>query len=639
MKQGRRCAIALLCSAGFLASTACIPSPDGECARDADCAHGEPGSFCAEGICQGAPQGTLEIPAGPVARNATLGIRVHLIRAHGGFAGAHVRLEANGARVPGTQDVDGTLHINAPLAFAPANAEGPTPFVVIVSDDLGHETTLPGSVFVDDEGPRITVAQDSLPTAPVLRGTIVALRVLLTDEASSSLQSSISGGPWTMAQQQLDGSFRVEVDSARSPAASTAVEVELLATDALGNSSRSPVAMPLTRVRWRAGSQHADAIVGMTLTDHLVIATTQSGVVAIIDRATGSRTDRAPAAFLPTGNLVNDGTSIFTARADGSVCKLDLDGGVVWCCSMDFGIAGPLALGPMPQADGASPAISTVLIASHAAASEGRLYAIREGIGAACDFRASTPLAHFLDSGPAIAPDGSVYAGATLSVAVGRFDGLAWTAQAFARATNAIGQPAFAEPLLGDEPGMQRVLFGTDTGELEDLLFPAPSAALALPAAPTSISSTAIGAAASSTPVLAADGTAFVSTRDQRLAAIALDGTPRWNTTLSAIAAAGPVVGAAGIIYSAGTDGTLSSFSTADGGLIWSFSATSPITTAPSPGCDSALYFGTRSGEVISLAADAPGLASSLWPMGGHDVRGTGDSRRPLRDADGGCLE
>ena len=61
----RVAALALVC--------ACLSDPRGECARDADCASGAPGSFCAEGICQGPPRGTLEAVADrPFARSESL---------------------------------------------------------------------------------------------------------------------------------------------------------------------------------------------------------------------------------------------------------------------------------------------------------------------------------------------------------------------------------------------------------------------------------------------------------------------------------------------------------------------------------------------------------------------------------------
>ena len=41
----------------------------------------------------------------------------------------------------------------------------------------------------------------------------------------------------------------------------------------------------------------------------------------------------------------------------------------------------------------------------------------------------------------------------------------------------------------------------------------------------------------------------------------------------------------------------------------------------------------------IAYREHSLGLADSPWPRVGRDNRGTGDSRRKLRDAGGACLE
>ena len=630
-------ACAALLLGALLAQGACLPSPSGECSRDADCAGGAAGSFCAEGICQGPPLASLDVPAAPFARGATATIRVRIARAHGGPARASARLEANGASVGGHLDTDGTIHIDTPLFFAPAGTEGPTPFVVIVSDDLGHTVALAGSIYVDDQGPRIAV--DSAPSAPTVRGTAATLRVRLTDEAAATLQFAAASGAWALATMQSDGRFLVSVDTGLADPSADSLPVHLLATDALGNRSQLDVSIPITRLRWRAPSASTRPIIGLALTNDWVLATTASEV-SVVDRATGQRTDYPLASMSPSGNLVVDDSAAYTALNDGRVCKIGFDGSVRWCCDSIGIIAGPLALGPMPAAQTGAPAVSTVIAATEGASGAGRLYALRDDGHGACDYRASSPLASFRASGPGIAPDGRVYAGATQAVVAALFDGLAWTAQAYPLSANATGQPAFSPELAADGSSL-RLLFTTDRGQLDGLLFTAPGAAGTLAGAPASAFSAQAspGQVAASTAALGPDGTAFVSTLDPLLAALAPDGSQRWSAPLPAVPAAAPVLAADGTVFSSGADGTLTALSSADGGARWSFSAGAPLATAPALGCDRALYLGTSSGEILSLAADGPGLADTPWPREGHDVRGTGDSRRPLRDTDGGCLE
>ena len=79
------------------------PAPRGQCQADADCAAGPAGSFCAEGVCQGAPLATVELPLATCARTGTGLLRVHVTRAHGGPAAATGRFEAGALRGTSSQ--------------------------------------------------------------------------------------------------------------------------------------------------------------------------------------------------------------------------------------------------------------------------------------------------------------------------------------------------------------------------------------------------------------------------------------------------------------------------------------------------------------------------------------------------------
>ena len=617
-------------------SAACVPGASGECASDAQCSGGPAGSFCAAGICQGPTLGSLVIPAGPFARTSTATIEVQLQRVHGGAANATAQLIASGANIMGAHNPDGSLRIDAPLGFAPAGQEGEVPFQVIVTDDLGHQTSLPGSVLVDDEAPRMRIDPASLPSAATLRGRTIALRVLLTDEAPSTLQFSLGAGVAQPATQQPDGSFVALLDTAQAAPGASSLAVQLLAEDSLGNRAQQSLSLPLTRLRWRSSSPSSDPIVGIAINLSSVMATTFSGYFVSVDRADGTRTQHALTGLSPSGNLVVDESAAYTALTDGRVCKLGFDGSVLWCCASFGGVSGALSVGLLPSAQAGSAPVSTVLATS--AGNTGRFFAMRDGASGSCDWQASSQVATFFEDSPAIGPDGLVYATATEALAVGLFDGLAWTSQPFSLSENPIGQPAFANAAPGSAG--QRVLVGTTAGFLDALSFPQPADAGVLPGAPGALFDAQVSLASrpASTPALAEDGAAIVSTIDSRLAAIAPDGSLLWSAPLGSPPSAAPTAGAGGVIYAPGSDGTLTAYGL-DGGVLWSFSAGASIVAPASPGCDGAIYLGTSTGDILSIVADAPGLANSPWPREGHDIRGSGDARRPLRDVDGGCLE
>jgi hypothetical protein len=473
----------------------------------------------------------------------------------------------------------------------------------------------------------------------VTRGGLVSLRVLLTDEAASTLQFSLAGAAPDAAVAQSDGSFLAVIDTSAAPPAATSLAVQFTARDALGNTSTMGVNIPITRLRWRAPSPVNDSIVGIAAIGNSVFATTSLGNFVAADRTAGTRTQASLGSLAPSGNLAINESAVYTALADGRVCKLGFDGSVLWCCASLGPISGLIALGPMPALQAGAAPVDTVIATT--ASSQGRFVAIRDATANSCNFSGSNPVAIFLSNSPAIAPDGTLYATAGQAIATGIFDGVAWTTQAFSVPGAAIGQPAFSAPLLTDGVG-QRILFATDNemSQVYAEFFPAPSAAGMLPQTP-SVKFAALPSPndlRSTTPAFTEDGTAIVATGDSFLVAIAPDGSLEWSTALASEPSAAPAVGAGGVIYTAGNDGTLAAYGL-DGGPLWSFQTGASIVAPPSPGCDGAIYVGTSAGEILSIAADHAGLANSIWPREGHDTRGTGDARRPLRDLDGGCLE
>ena len=119
-------ATALLCAC----ICACIANPRGQCATDADCAGGAPGSFCAEGVCQGLPRGTVDaFGARTFARADIMRVRIHVERSHGT---ATARVLSGDIAVAAAQALpDGTLAAgaepgdNAGRVWRPGDARRP----------------------------------------------------------------------------------------------------------------------------------------------------------------------------------------------------------------------------------------------------------------------------------------------------------------------------------------------------------------------------------------------------------------------------------------------------------------------------------------------------------------------------------
>ncbi len=156
--------------------------------------------------------------------------------------------------------------------------------------------------------------------------------------------------------------------------------------------------------------------------------------------------------------------------------------------------------------------------------------------------------------------------------------------------------------------------------------------------APTTTTIAALGTTITS-PTIAGDGSAVFATDDRHLIALRPDDSIKWTVTLPDVASAPPSHGKGGLLYVGTVGGDVLALSEADGSAVWSFAAGAPVRGPLAPGCDGVLYAATD-GAVVALVIDAPGLEpASPWPRAAHDVRGTGDARRPLQSASGACLE
>src|SRR5207253_2515212 len=222
-RRGGAVVVSRIVAGAAIALAACVPDPRGSCQRDADCGNSSTGLFCAEGICQSPPRAAFaEVPRTVFGRTHTARVRVSVDRAHGGAAAATASLRINGTSVAGARDADGSIHFDVPLTLARSGVEAAVPIEVSVLDDLGHASLLTESLQFDDLAPRVFIDADGVPVNPVLRGTVVQLRAHVTDGSAVTLTPS----PGMTATRQIDGSYRLSLDtSALDPRTTTAQPV------------------------------------------------------------------------------------------------------------------------------------------------------------------------------------------------------------------------------------------------------------------------------------------------------------------------------------------------------------------------------------------------------------------------------
>lgn len=590
--------------AALLCCCACLPNPRGQCASDADCAGGSPGAFCAEGICQGAPQAVLLTAPGVHARSDVLQVQVKVTRSHGAPSVRALFAESSFAAA---EEAPGVFTARVPLQGAPRGVEGPVAYTVEVRDDLGHATVVPTEVVVDDLAPRIAVDPATIPPAPVVRGTQVRLRFTVTDL-----------GPVTvpLATQNPDGSYLLLADTGAAPAAATSFAVPITATDAVGNQATVHAAVPVTRLKYFAVPPANQTVQSLVLNDGSIWALTGQSNIWLINRSNGAQLFEAPAGATVFPQLATDGLELFFSRTDNQVCRMAADGTLRACCGPYATLGG----GPILSSE-------TAFVATSGSTATGqRLYAILDTGTASCQGVGSTQLGNFALTAPGIGPQGDLFAGAAQAVVAAQFDGIGWNARVTAEAPQYLGSPAFR----GAE-----VLLSTSASTLDAFTFGDP---ISSPApAPSSSTVAALGTRISA-PTIAADGTAVFATEDQHVVALSSSGALRWSALLPDPITAPPTQGAGDLIYAGTSGGQIYALSLADGSTVWSYTAGAPIRGPLAPGCDGVLY-AALDGGVLALVIDAAGLAGSLWPSAAHDVHGSGDARRPLRSATSGCLE
>jgi outer membrane protein assembly factor BamB len=621
-----------------IAAAGCLPDQRGACSTDLDCGGGSSGLFCAEGVCQGAPRGYFsEVPRTIFGRADTATVRIRVDRAHGGAAVATASLRLNGQSVAGVREPDGRVRFDVPLQLASPGVEAAVRFDVAIRDDLGHETTISETLFVDDLAPRLFIDADTVPSRAVLRGNTVQLRAHVVDGTAVKIITS----PGVTVTSQVDGSYLLVLDTRALDPAATLAQVALGATDVAGNTSSTSIQFPLTRVRWQSTTSAVQAA-GLAITAERVVASRRGTDSTILNRADGSVVTTVSLAAAPFGNLATNGVSFITARVDGFVSSFTATGAQRWSC-YQFGTlnAGP-ALGTFAS-NGAEILAAIVVGGGTSTTFDQRLFGLRDdravfaasGTSGSCTSTnaavASAQLTsvNFDQGGTSIGTDGSIYAGALQALVHAAFDGVSWgPATVTALGSRVMGPPAVVRSATAVQIA---VVSGMD-GQVDAIAFPGGR----VTGFPVQASGTFQFAA--TPPTIAEDGTVTVGSDDRRVAAISPAGTVRWHTTIAAPATTPPTHGTGGILY-VGTTAGIVALQLQDGRILWTFATRGAVRTAPALGCDGVLYFGDDSGAVTALQTDSASLADSAWPRGGHDDHGTGDARHALRAADGSCVE
>ena len=209
-------------------------------------------------------------------------------------------------------------------------------------------------------------------------------------------------------------------------------------------------------------------------------------------------------------------------------------------------------------------------------------------------------------STPAIAPDGTIYAGSWLGyfLAYAPDGRLKWS---FKTGLEIKSSPAIADDGTIYFGSRDRKFYAlTPAGKLK-WLFPT-------------------GAWVDSSPAIAADGAVYFGGWDKFFYALNPDGSLKWKMSVGAIVDSSPAIATNGTVYFGAHDKKFYALN-ADGSVRWTFLTGGAIVSSPAIGADGAVYFSSVDGNLYALNPDG----SERWRC---HTGGTTESS-PVINADG----
>jgi formylglycine-generating enzyme required for sulfatase activity/outer membrane protein assembly factor BamB len=126
-------------------------------------------------------------------------------------------------------------------------------------------------------------------------------------------------------------------------------------------------------------------------------------------------------------------------------------------------------------------------------------------------------------------------------------------------------------------------------------------------------------------PVIGIDGTVYVGSAGKLIALNGVTGLKVWETALEGQGSSSPLVGADGTLYVSRKEGKVLSLDGQTGAVTGEFITGGSITYSPTMGRDGTLYVGTTNGHLYAFAArSVGGLANSSWPKERGNAQNTG---------------
>jgi hypothetical protein len=549
-------------------------------------------------------------------------------------------------------------------------------------------TSTPVSILVDKSGPVITFQPVSYPSRPAgsaaMNHFLRDETVVLTADISDALSGVSTTTPPTLTApgiatpvvgQPVQGHVYSFTFSGREPTFNNwigAVNVQVTATDAVGNQTQMSSTFQLSRLRWiwtkprTQGITTAPALVGNVL----VTGGSESFIYGV-RRGDGSTSWELSTSSAPVGHIAAGQTNAYAAVAGGSVIgfiptdtSLSQSARTVFTCP---GASPTTALRTLVS----GPAVGLTQISSSNTAQQETLFEFTEdgylqlfrqtnfpaaaGATPGCVIEKQVTTSSNVAVVPALLPQGNTIVAFmgdvgravhrySVSLGMGAGATFGFSSDWSFQGSNA---SEYGPGALGLPGGMTGLLFGNNSGQLYALdlnnneIWPNPAGPIHQ------------GVAMQASPVM--DGaSAYLLDQGGSMQKVALsNGTFSWSSPImgqarSSGANAAPLVAADGTTYLPA--GSAINSVNSDGSRGWTFdTATTAFSGlavdafSPIMACNGDIYVvGTSSaqGYIFALISDSvSGPATSGWPRSFHDNHNTANSGTPLLNASGACTD